>query len=73
VKGGVRYSGKSKELSVMSDAQGKFRLTAESAGMYWLNVNYPIRGQEDSAKTQSSNQQAHQRYAYGATIEVLPE
>lgn len=64
IPGGVRYRGVLQEVRVNTDAQGEFAVTWPQAGMYWLNVGYPARGEEAPDG---------RRYSYAATLEVLPQ
>lgn len=70
VPGGVRYRGVANELRVSTDAKGEASFTLPAANMYWMNAAYPPnpgKGMADSGPLET------RRYAYTATLEVLPE
>jgi hypothetical protein len=68
VPGGVKYRGTLGELRFTTDANGEASFTLPAANMYWLTAKYPVeqpKGPSDAAEAR--------RYAYSATLEVLPQ
>lgn len=64
-QGNTVYRDKLGEVSVKTDAQGRFSITWPAAGMYWLEAS------TRDAKT-SLPQARERRLSYAATLEVLP-
>lgn len=66
VRGGTRYRDKQEEMTVTTDARGRFSLTFTQPGMYWL---------EASSKDQKASfaKAKERRLSYVVTLEVLPE
>lgn len=73
IPGGIRYRDQLGEIKVVTDNDGKFKVTWPEPGMYWLNANYPVRaeGAERSAAPAGTLDAPAQRAAYTATLEVL--
>lgn len=65
IKDGDRYRNQPNELIITSDQDGRFSITWEEAGMYWLEASY----QDQHAPRPASTR----RGTYVATLEVLPE
>ncbi|VVD94131.1 ABC transporter permease [Pandoraea iniqua] len=66
VPGGIRYRDKLNDLSVTTDADGKFSVKWPAPGMYWLEAD--VRDDKVSIKPAKAR-----RAAYAATVEVLPQ
>lgn len=75
IPGGNRYRNQLGDMKVVTDKDGKFKVTWPEPGMYWLNANYPVRGDDDegpaSQSTPGTLDAPAQRAAYTATLEVL--
>lgn len=66
VPGGIRYRDKLNDMSVTTDADGKFSVKWPAPGMYWMEA--------DVRDDKTSVQQAQaRRAAYAVTVEVLPQ
>jgi uncharacterized GH25 family protein len=66
VPGGIRYRDKLNDLSVTTDADGKFSVKWPAPGMYWMEAD--VRDDKTSVK-----QAKARRAAYAVTVEVLPQ
>ncbi|MEZ5487384.1 MAG: DUF4198 domain-containing protein [Steroidobacteraceae bacterium] len=79
IPGGIRYRDQLGEIKLVTDQQGRFLVTWPEPGMYWLNANYPPRGErEDNAAANNRGPQQRgtldapaRRASYTATLEVL--
>jgi hypothetical protein len=69
VPGGVKYRGTLGELRFTTDANGEASFTLPAANMYWLTAKYPV----EQPKGPSDAAGETRRYAYSATLEVLPQ
>lgn len=66
VPGGIRYRDKLNDMSVTTDADGKFSVKWPAPGMYWMEAD--VRDDKTSVK-----QAKARRAAYAVTVEVLPQ
>ncbi|MBF6990427.1 DUF4198 domain-containing protein [Cupriavidus sp. IK-TO18] len=66
VPGGIRYRNKLQELSVTTDADGKFSVKWPAPGMYWMEAE--VRDDKATFKQAKSR-----RATYAVTVEVLPQ
>ncbi|TDF64360.1 DUF4198 domain-containing protein [Cupriavidus sp. L7L] len=66
VPGGIRYRDKLQELSVTTDADGKFSVKWPAPGMYWMEAE--VRDDKATFKQAKSR-----RATYAVTLEVLPQ
>ncbi|WP_434034347.1 DUF4198 domain-containing protein [Cupriavidus sp. a3] len=66
VPGGIRYRDKLQELSVTTDADGKFSVKWPAPGMYWMEAE--VRDDKATFKQAKSR-----RATYAVTVEVLPQ
>lgn len=66
IPGGMRYRSAQDEITVKTDADGKFRITWPSAGMYWLETSL----QDEKTDIAEAKRR---RVLYVATLEVLPQ
>ncbi|MFC4930847.1 DUF4198 domain-containing protein [Massilia sp. GCM10023247] len=70
VGGGVKYRGVNGEIRLSTDAKGEASFKLPAANMYWMNAVWPAnagKGMPEDGPPES------RRYAYTATLEVLPE
>ncbi len=67
IKGDDRYRNEAGEITVTTNAEGKFEVTWPSAGRYWINANV------EGAGTKIGELETTSRASYTATFEVLPE
>lgn len=66
IAGGIRYRHKLDEQTYTTDQDGKFTVTWQGAGMYWINASHTDK--------QSNMPNVKERRAnYAATLEVLPQ
>ncbi|MGO4764001.1 DUF4198 domain-containing protein [Cupriavidus sp. 2KB_3] len=66
VPGGIRYRDKLNDMSVTTDADGKFSVKWPAPGMYWMEAD--VRDDKTSVK-----QAKARRAGYAVTVEVLPQ
>jgi len=66
VPGGSRYRDQVGEISLTTDAGGKFSVKWPQAGMYWLDAD----AEDDKTAVKQADKR---RLAYTATFEVLPQ
>ncbi|XZR58673.1 DUF4198 domain-containing protein [Cupriavidus oxalaticus] len=66
VPGGIRYRDKLQELSVTTDADGKFSVKWPAPGMYWMEAE--VRDDKATFKQAKSR-----RATYAVTVEMLPQ
>jgi uncharacterized GH25 family protein len=67
VPAGVKFRGTIGEIRLNTDAKGEASFTLPAANRYWLSAKFPA----DSGK--GPGEPGSRRYAYSATLEVLPE
>ncbi len=65
IAGATRYRDNPGEIQLRTDAEGSFRVTWPTPGMYWLNASV----QDGKAAAPASERRA----SYVATLEVLPQ
>lgn len=68
LRGGNRYRYKLGDITLKTDAEGKFSVKWPEAGQYWLNANV-TQGKPGDA----NGSQPIRRISYSATFEVLPQ
>jgi len=78
LRGGNRYRYKLGDITLKTDADGKFSVKWPEAGQYWLSANATqgnrsVDNGSSSAATQPANSQPLRRISYSATFEVLPQ
>ncbi|MDO9598719.1 MAG: DUF4198 domain-containing protein [Azoarcus sp.] len=66
VRGGSRYRNQLEEITLTTDADGKFVVTWPQAGMYWLDAD----AKDDKTTVKQAKER---RLGYVATFEVLPQ
>lgn len=66
IPGGNRYRDETGEINLKTDANGTFKVTWPTAGMYWLEAEY-------SSKEGVVKPATERRAVYSATLEVLPQ
>lgn len=66
VPGGIRYRDKLGDMTVKTDADGKFAVKWPTPGMYWMEAE--VRDDKTDIK-----QARGRRAVYAATVEVLPQ
>lgn len=66
VRGGSRYRNQIEEISLTTDAEGKFAVAWPQAGMYWLDAD----ARDDKTTVRHATER---RLGYVATFEVLPQ
>lgn len=66
VPGGIRYRDKLGDMTVKTDADGKFAVKWPTPGMYWMEAE--VRDDKTDIK-----QAKGRRAVYAATVEVLPQ
>ncbi|MCK5746125.1 MAG: DUF4198 domain-containing protein [Oricola sp.] len=66
VPGGIRYRDQLNEMKIVTDKNGGFEVEWPSAGMYWLNVTV----EDDKSELPKVT---GRRFAYTATLEVMPQ
>lgn len=65
IAGGMRYRNQQDAIEIVTDKNGKFKITWPAAGLYWLSAQH----RDDKAKKPATQRNA----SYVATFEVLPE
>lgn len=71
VPGGVKYRGVNGEIRLVTDAKGEASFKFPSANMYWMNATWPANAGKGPGP--DAGPPDARRYAYTATLEVLPE
>lgn len=66
VPGGIRYRDQLNEIKIVTDENGAFEIEWPSAGMFWLNATVEDENSELPRVT-------GRRFAYTATLEVMPQ
>ncbi|CAN5699834.1 DUF4198 domain-containing protein [soil metagenome] len=66
IAGGIRYRQQLGEQHVLTDADGKFSIQWQGAGMYWLEASV----KDDKSTVALAKER---RASYAATLEVLPQ
>lgn len=67
VPAGVKFRGTINEIRLATDAKGEASFTLPAANRYWMSAKYPVEQPKGPAEPGS------RRYAYSATLEILPE
>lgn len=70
VPGGVRYRGTVGEIRHTTDARGEASFTLPAPNMYWVNAVYPPAPAKGAPPPDAPETR---RYAYTASLEILPE
>lgn len=70
VPGGVRYRGVVGELRTTTDAKGEASIKLPAPNMYWVNAVYPPAPGKGAPPSDAPETR---RYAYTASLEILPE
>lgn len=70
VPGGVRYRGVVGEIRTTTDAKGEASIKLPAPNMYWLNAVYPPAPGKGAPPPEAAETR---RYAYTASLEILPE
>lgn len=70
VPGGVRYRGTAGEIRHTTDARGEASFTLPAPNMYWVNAVYPPAPGKGAPPPDAPETR---RYAYTASLEILPE
>lgn len=67
VPGGVKFRGTIGEIRVVTDARGEASFKLPEPNRYWLSARFPVE------QAKGPGEPGSRRYAYSATLEVLPE
>jgi uncharacterized GH25 family protein len=67
VPGGVKFRGTIGEIRIVTDARGEASFTLPAPNRYWINAKFPVE------QAKGPGEPGSRRYAYSATLEVLPE
>ena len=68
--GGVKYRGVLGEQRLTTNAKGETTVKLPAAGMYWVHAAYPAAMEKGMPETGPAD---IRRFAYAATLEILPE
>ena len=71
IPGGIRYRDDLKEVTVMTDKDGRFSVTWPEPGMYWISAGYPVRAEGAPPAAGGTFERPQERYSYAITVEVL--
>ncbi len=67
VPGGVKFRGTIGEIRVVTDAKGEASFKLPEPNRYWVSAKFPVE------QAKGPGEPGSRRYAYSATLEVLPE